>query len=84
MKCYTAFTNKELITVHILRKNDNKRYSAKSEISKTLGLGLDIQAPVLSGLCLKRCSYPSLSLGLSLDPQKFPSFSVSHETETYI
>ena len=79
MKCYSAFTNEELITVHILRKNDNKRYSAKSEISKTLGLGLDIWRPVSSGLGLENCSYSSLDL--SLDHQQFLSLGLETETD---
>jgi len=45
-----------------------------AEISKTLGLGLDIQGPVSSGLCLENCSYPSLGL----DHQEFTSL----KTET--
>ena len=48
-----------------------------SEISETLGLGLDIQGLVSSGLGLENCSYPSLSL----DHQEFLSLVL--ETDTY-
>ena len=51
-----------------------------SDISKTLGLSLDIQGPVSSGLGLKNCSYPSL--GLSLDHLEFPNLNLGLETET--
>ena len=52
-----------------------------AEITETLGLGLglDIQRLVSTGLCLKNCSYPSL--GLSLDHQEFSSFGLETETD---
>ena len=51
-----------------------------SDISKTLGLSLDIQGPVSSGLGLKNCSYPSL--GLSLHNQEFPSLRLRRTSES--
>ena len=50
-----------------------------AEISETLSLY--IQGPVLSGLGLENCSYPTLSFGVSLDHQQFPSFSLETETD---
>ena len=49
----------------------------RTEISETLGLNIDIQEPVSSGLGLKNCSYPSLSL----DHQEFPSLGLKTETD---
>ena len=54
------------------------RYNFIAEIRETHGL--KIQGPVSSGLGLKNCLYTSL--GLSLDHQQFPSFSLGIETET--
>ena len=50
-----------------------------AEISETLSLY--IQGRVLSGLGLENCSYPTLSFGVSLDHQHFPSFSLETETD---
>ena len=51
-----------------------------AEITETLALGLslDIQGPVSSGLSLEYCSYPSLCL----DHQEFPSISLETETDS--
>ena len=51
----------------------------KAEIRETLGLGLNFQGLVSSGLSLENCSYPSL--GLSLVHQEFPSLDLETETD---
>ena len=55
----------------------NYVWSYTAEIGKTLGLGLNIQGPVSSGLVLENCSYTSLGLGL--DHQEFPSLNLGLE-----